>query len=72
MTLRDVLEAQLETAIGGLMRARADIVGETDQESSREIYQQLETVSHHIQDIQYNWLSLAQIQRARGPLGNRI
>ncbi|MBS4099267.1 MAG: hypothetical protein KGZ83_20850 [Sulfuricella sp.] len=64
MTLQNVLEAQIDAAIKGLVHARARITLEAkESEAVREVLQQLETVSFHLQDIQYNWLSLNQLQR---------
>ena len=65
MKLNEVIEIQIDTAIAGLMRTRAKIVGKADtKECFREIDQQLETVAFHLQDIQYNWLSLMQNHQA--------
>lgn len=63
MTLQDVLEAQIDAAIRGLMHARAGLVADDGESEPQEVSRQLETVSHHLQDIQYNWLSLTQLQR---------
>jgi hypothetical protein len=68
MTLQDVLEAQIDAAIRGLMHARAGLAAEADASEPHEVARQLETVSHHLQDIQYNWLSLSQVHRQDGRL----
>jgi hypothetical protein len=65
MKLNEVIEIQIDTAIAGLMRTRAKLVGKADnREDFHEIDQQLETVAFHLQDIQYNWLSLMQNHQA--------
>lgn len=66
MKLNEVIEIQIDTAIAGLMRTRAKIIGKKadSREDFHEIDQQLETVSFHLQDIQYNWLSLMQNHQA--------
>ncbi len=68
MTLQDVLEAQIDAAIRGLMHARAGLAAEAGDSEPHEVARQLETVSHHLQDIQYNWLSLSQVHRQGGRL----
>jgi uncharacterized sporulation protein YeaH/YhbH (DUF444 family) len=65
MKLNEVIEIQIDTAIAGLMRTRAKIAGKADvREDLDEIDRQLETVAFHLQDIQYNWLSLMQNRQA--------
>lgn len=63
MTLQDVLEAQIDAAIRGLMHARAGLAADDGVAELHDVSRQLETVSYHLQDIQYNWLSLTQLQR---------
>lgn len=61
MKLNEIIEIQIDTAIAALMCTRARIVGKADSRADfREIDQQLDTVAFHLQDIQYNWLSLMQ------------
>lgn len=65
MKLNEVIEIQIDTAIAGLMRTRAKLVGKAEsREDFHEIDQQLETVAFHLQDIHYNWLSLMQNHQA--------
>jgi len=65
MNLNEVIENQIDTAIAGLICTRAKISGKTDtREDNHEIDRQLETVAFHLQDIQFNWLSLMQNHRA--------
>ena len=65
MKLNEVIEIQIDTAIAGLVRTRAKIAGKTVvREDLHEIDRQLETVAFHLQDIQYNWLSLMQNHQA--------
>lgn len=65
MKLNEVIEIQIDTAIVGLMRTRAKIVGKADsREEFHEIDQQLEAAAFHLQDIHYNWLSLMQSHQA--------
>lgn len=59
MTIKEVLEAQLDAAIAGLVHARAGIATEMGKERFNEVEQQLETAVFHLQDIQFNWLSLS-------------
>lgn len=61
MNLSEIIENQIDAAIAGLLRTREGISGKTDtREDLREIDRQLETAAFHLQDIQYNWLSLMQ------------
>lgn len=65
MKLNEAIEIQIDTAIAGLVRARAKITGKADnREDLHEIDRQLETVAFHLQDIQYNWLSLMRSSQA--------
>lgn len=65
MQLNEVIEIQIDSAIAGLVRTRAKLIGQVDiREDFHEIDRQLETVAHHLQDIQYNWLSLMQNHQA--------
>lgn len=63
MTMQDVLEAQIDAAIKGLQRARTALAKSREDQ---EVTQHLETVSHHLQDIQFNWLNLSQRQASAG------
>jgi hypothetical protein len=64
MMLNEVIEIQIDTAIAGLVRTRAEIAGKTDiREDLHEIALRLETVAFQLHDIQYNWHSLMQNQQ---------
>ncbi len=65
MKLNEVIEIQIDSAIAALVRTRAKIAGKAEiEEDLHEIDHQLETVAFHLQDIQFNWLSLMQNHQA--------
>ncbi len=60
MQMKVVIEDQIDAAITLLQRARNGVTLARDENDFSEIRRQLETAEHHLQDIQYNWTSLAR------------
>jgi cellobiose-specific phosphotransferase system component IIA len=69
--MKVVIEDQIDAAITLLQRARRGVTQARDEGDFREVRHQLETAEHHLQDIHYNWTSLARASAPGVADGNR-
>ncbi|OIP13110.1 MAG: hypothetical protein AUK53_06810 [Betaproteobacteria bacterium CG2_30_59_46] len=64
MNTHEIIHTQLEAAIASLSRAR-DRIANMEPDETREIGRQIESAAFYLEDIQYNWESLACSRTAR-------
>lgn len=73
MRLQEIMQAQIDSVMSGLMRIRQNLAMAGTRDEREMIECELERVASHLEDIQHNWLALhasaAAPERAHHPRG---
>lgn len=58
MRLQEIMQAQIDSVMSGLMRIRKNLPMAGTRDEREMIECELERVASHLEDIQHNWLAL--------------